>query len=501
MKFRHLTPATERIKHTYNSALDKSLYDIVSRAVARIKATKTSNEADVNRHKDVAADLAAHTAHEIQAAIKQHLNMHVRSCIIYPDFTPNAAVAIDLNLNLRRDLGDTASGRYTGRINDNKLVEKYAKLLAENVDIETGRHKLDASKYVQYDLYLASSLFNLGETYSEELTVGEIVAIIEHEIGHMVTFIQYIGQMYYRAGEIADTIPALSHDISNATSTEILEKASKIAAHTGAKAELGFVRKEIAKFMDIYSKFPKSAATDGAIGHIILNLLIRFIMAIFTSTIIPRNLILALTKQVSSVSNTYRYGQTSETLVSVRNYTFSERDADSFVAAQGRAGDLVSSLNKLYTKTGFINNRAIGKLGVLIATISALNYFVNLFIPRGVPYTSPYDAELIRLKMAVQNSIPAIKALNVPKELRDHYLTQLDKAFAAIDDLRADNKTNIQKFIFETFLRICKQGSVTGAIVNANLQADYTRLQDLTGSYIRNDTYYHAAKLDKIASA
>lgn len=520
MRFSSIVTAMERIQHRHKTELDRDLVTICEDALTHIKNTRVLNKDGTPQKADKVRQFKIHNylqkeiAPRIDAALKKHQGMKCKTTV-YNSPEINAAMHFDIpGLNLIRVFGhasDNPSGKAEPEDSMWDEERELYDLLNKSVDPTTGVINPAAYAHINYYMHLTLGPFMCSEVYNTdiEFTATEIAAIWLHEIGHMVTLTQFLSRTYYQATDLADALKLFTNRVEPMTAEQLEER-------------LDIVRSMVAKYHKNYlptydtmtakiralltkTKEDKSGAAPTLLIGILLQtaaayvlIIIGFIALMLGASIIASWCSMITDKPIESLFNNYNR-RTSETTFSTRNASVTEREADNFVTAHGRAGDLASALYKLYhaSSTSRISYRALGSNPVTYA-ISLVLDLVYKLLPPVTPYTNPYDTALVRFKQIIENSTVALKSADIPKEMRDQYIVQTEAAMAVYKEATSKSWANKRGLITEKLLKLSSAKSHVAGIVNANLQADYEVLQNITGGYIRNPLYLRAAILDQL---
>jgi hypothetical protein len=193
--------------------------------------------------------------------------------------------------------------------------------------------------------------------------------------------------------------------------------------------------------------------------------------------------------------------QQSETIVTQRNYSLTERSADSFATAMGYGGDLAQALATIISLpiAGKMRGGALGNSTALITMVEWIRYIGIVACPIDIfPYMTPYDNNIRRLEMIINNSVPGLKDPNTPKEVRDVYIEAFDNAKKALAEYKGQTWYKVNTFIFDKLLGAYSPRSVLGMVVNGNVSDDYDFLQDVTKELMNSGAYVQASKLSNL---
>lgn len=509
--FKQLHGAVERIAFQANSRLARQLVQAVELVVADIAAKGAPvNEqkllAETDKLKTFREQVAQIVLRETGLTVVLHVEQFytVNACM-WPVFNKDIAKAATLN-----DLLD-AFGRMAGertRPPAKTMKDVYDRLEAA-LDLKTGMVDPKLKDVFHIEICLAAELFTSVINFGPNVgfSAAEIAAIILHELGHGITFVENLRNAFYRATEARDSVRLLVANGGPETLVHLVtDTEQRVAQLKDPKRQQGY-QKLLDTSTDaadgVHTEIAAYIALDMLIGQVIMSGLLLCMAPFFLSGTFALGVINRLEKEVLAALaiGAGRGGKTSDIVNTLeQNASVSERIADEFVSRHGMGRPLAQALRKLSAYTSATPITAGKTLRAFLGMLTGMTSVASIVVPppMAIPGATPYDAPLKRLALLVENNMAIFKDPHLPKALRDRWIAETE---GLLKEAALARKTiwpeKARQFIWETLLRLSSAGSLTGMVVNANLQKDYAKLQDLTRHLIRNPLYFRAAQLQQ----
>lgn len=492
--------ATERVVFQYNSALTR-------RVVAACQAYL--DWADTTRPM-VSDKIAIATPARILAAAKyarnifapelvkisvEELNLIVKPIIerdelvfgngaMVPVFQ-TIADAKDWDKYITTQAGFSGTTHYT----PNKVDAHFFASLSKTVDLTTSRLTGRSKEYFIY-LLIYPTCFLGPEIYSTaiQLTAEEQAAIILHELGHGMTILEHIGDIYHRVDIVTNSIRYLS---TTADLNTLKTAAGAIQDQiTDEPEQKALMTRVVETFSTTVTQ--KMALVVGTILIIPILIIFSCLMTSF------------LSDRVDQDEN-----KTSDQIVTISNHAYIERIADEFVSRHGLGGSLVSAFSKIdgnesqhdTLKNGhycspvmdILHSNSVTKM--IMVALSILNDRFSLMLS---VTDKAYDPLWLRLEHLLLNNMVVFKDTQMSEATRRYFLNDTKAMIECLDAYKKSKSVKLYQLFWGTLTRIVSRNSMLDAFSTANLSADYDVLQVMTNGLIKNRLAYHAARLQSL---
>ncbi len=410
-----------------------------------------------------------------------------------------------------------------------KTFAKHLDILKSNFDKKTGmlkdkggKQKLFNPKITMYFCLDTAFLTQYYDKKNSMLTAGEIAAIVLHEVGHNVTFID-------RMGKLHRTLNVLSEPVSiNIKSFKDLKQTGKNVNQLLDMVDGNVPSKQSAVFRSVITTLEESAKDDRFKRfNIVLFILAAFIymcvVTIWTSARAGRLVRIAwgaTMKQnaiIKSVfSNLLGTNQSQLYDLVVGNQekkdsdfkhvlvdgTDVEFEADKFATMHGVGPLLVSGLDKMYTimtssakiTTRFGTATSIG-LSAHYACIKALIEFNT----SDIDYES-HGKSKERNRQIGKTLLSILRANNIPKEVEQEILLQYK--YFLVEAERAQKHQTTGRNRYKTFQKIINKiltlNGLLGFIVNGKVDQDYLAVMEAARDLANNELIYTRKRLEQL---
>ena len=493
--FERIFGAEERIYYQLHSALAKSLTELCQEALDYADTLPTDA---VTQYRKMEMYLKKDFTLRLQHIADKELNITLADSYIQFDASyANAAIWVhfrNISQYSSHDVHDTYSGLQIAT--DTEFFRKHiAEKFIGAVDLKTGRVNDAVKDQVQFGLVLSPSLF-LGKYIfkdTEPLTADEMASILIHEFGHALGVVEHAAENYYRADIFKDCIGKLG---SEKTCPESIKTDVEDFLKTAPAGICGDVSpQELAPMI-------KGVLGPGVVISVAIA---AFYLVIFLYEVYKQLQIICEGFSNYKDANTAYKGseKTSDVINTTQNAAYAERIADELVSRHGMARAYISGSVKYdqyldHGRVEFAHRADTFKLGQMI--IAAWRPFSNIFnlgpcYVLNIAYGGP---RINRLQAILQDTLSVFKDINLPKEIRDSYIADIEDIKHKIDTYQSTiAKTLYHRFWLAVYRIVAFKNPIT-AITTGNLSADYSTLQKLTGGLIRNPLFYQAARIQQL---
>jgi hypothetical protein len=484
-----LHPATERIAFQLNSPLAKKLVALCADTLAWVEETRKSHLVDgkiviatPDRIRDVTDYIKTTFVSRLVTICAQQLNL---SIVVYidsaTDYGNSAMFAFYVDVMKTKDFDRLlrANALYSGvaAYADTPFDASLFIKLASNIDLEKSKLFKKTKDYlcccfIQPANFLGPELFQ-GSVF---LTAEEQAAIILHELGHALTILEHMGDLYYRADIATNSITYLDTKASDKTVLQVVETLEK---HTPTDAP------------DYETALSAVKANVSHCHPVVAGIAFFF----FTGAVLSYIAWMVGAGVVGGINE--GSSKTSDTVVTQSNLSYCERMADEFVSRHGLGKALTSGLlkigvNKVALREAVSNNLLIKTTILSLAT--ACHFFgMFFFYDDGV-----YDPLWLRSDHLLQNNMVVFKDDTLSPALRTHFLAETKELITLVETYKKSKGFKLKSLFWGTIMRILSRGSVVDGFRTANLSNDYDKLQLMTNGLIKNKLFMHAARLKNL---
>lgn len=466
--------------------------------------------------------------HELTNVVKKEAGVELTTIILNKPKHASGSFAVSINLetgSLMDTLSEVTSGSTGFDDFDNFDFDKEGMEniidVANSLDRKSGKFKGNKfSKHLRATLYLdigfafVPDLLYIGIDKKYRLTSKELAGIVLHEIGHIVTLVEYVSYNGYAGLYCNQNLDKIKNDpnkVANILNSKTLLPSLKrnfteIEKYAPSISKMAFKRIETLEMIKL--EFSKKDVLNR-----VLNILSRFaviILQLFTPIIILGNMIalcyaLSIRKVIESMAHTIQNADQpmSREIVTDRSVFAIERLADEYVVLHQYGKYLGSGFKKIlhvfeimqhqgipsifgdrYSSRGF--QYLVGGIGILLKIINPIICFLN----------SPlYEAPDKRLKRLYQNSYNGLKKANMSDEMKASLLKDLDNNFNEYKQFRTKSLLDICMYLqkFETLLSFPLK-TIFNMLVETNYE-EYSNLLENIDSILSNSLYATSARL------
>lgn len=407
-------------------------------------------------------------------------------------------LALSNNINEANDFANSIMDRLSGFRNDREIIDTdpdtYDKLkqVADALDRTTHFVNLkDDLLGIQCHLILPIGAFMLTELFGKKianLTAAELAAVYLHEIGHLVTMVQYAADIIVRSTILDEKILQFN---KNADKTEKIKALKMLKETTKNKATV-----------DVIERVEKAQIENVSVGTKILSIINS--LTGFILFLIPFyfGILFRVLDDLFNFGKAVGSGEKVSDEVNTRLIkAFNERYPDEFVSQNGYSSYTISGLDKIISAMGNfsllgnpINNsvsRFIVKLEIVLFSIIGM---VIVKHPSDI-----YEDDFTRFERLIQNSYKSFKNQGMgPTEL-NILIKETERAIEAKNKYVKENK--VQKLWIDFFNYVTNFLTPAGIIRNVldrNFEVKYEDLQNKLNELNSSKLWYQSAKLKSL---
>jgi len=338
-------------------------------------------------------------------------------------------------------------------------------IISNNLDLNTSRLKSNVSK-IRSKLFLYLSVLMSKCLYPVHITPEEVTAMILHEIGHTMTYIELCTAMYHRCDIISNSVKLLQlekdDEILNKYGTDLIEIIKN-------NKDLTTIEKE--NLIKLITDDNKNKAYNLGIATIIT----------------------AISDKKLISDKNFQNAKVSDIVLTKLNFAYIERIADEFCVRHGYGHHLISGLEKSRKyQLGDFDTKYVP----YVRTVSTLTLLMKYFFgPITNGFISGYDDDILRCEEVYFNTLVRFKDSNLPKDVSLDFINSIKSLKNTINEIKERDIHKFRNLIFSTILRISNSGSLSDMLASANMIRDYEILQKMTNNLIRNPFYYQSERL------
>jgi hypothetical protein len=446
--------------------------------------------------------------------IEKHCGLIVNTFNVAPG--PCGMFAVDLSMGNATQVIRTME-QYTGvRLGDtSERASDNFKDITNAVDLEKsfltkqtyGKNKTLISVDMYFDPYIAFLSKEAIHKELPELEAREIAGIICHEIGHAFVLIERAAHEYMTLTRINNFIKPMNKDELKDPKflKERIEAVKVLAKEVENNSDLPAYHKTAIRKSAQAGEYLFKTMLDNPIMGVFLTAIalvvnMALIVLIGTPVCIQTN---SIVRELEDLKTRWyeQDGKTGDLKFSRKNLTLNERLADEFAARHGFGGDLAEGLVKLGDTLRFLHSTltiSVGNTGLRnsklffkLASIMKLRVAIFEFISPD----SIYEGDVFRIKRLMEDNLVALSD-NLPREARDHYITQYEKSLKAMGKVGKLSKA--KESIYKAIGNFTFTTQVLGMLKDGKLPKELEILADSTEAIIANKIQYYAAKLDQL---
>lgn len=389
--------------------------------------------------------------------------------------------------------------------------------MSESLDKKTG--KLSDNNALKININVPLGAFCITDIITKDLNFKpeEIVAIFMHEIGHIMTIIEYMKDSmylgYFGNNSLRDIKELVKNDPKKAIS-EIKKMSSEIEKRDKEKKYTKFTnvsKKLVDKIEpylnDVENIDERGEYRSGVITNFILSIL-AYVGIMFSITLVIISLL--LTREFLMINKESVDKFMTRDIATNKNTSLLERLADEYVSRYQMGKYLNSGLINLYKIVDELAkipsmkpvfNKALRDsrfLRFAATTISSpfllANYILTL---KNDGVTSEYEEICIRLRRNINNLHDVLKQRDIPDNIKQSILNDIDYMENALSHNRSRFELNaIEKairFILEILPKTLKKG--INILSENDPYKEYTQLFEYLDDMLSNKSFYYSNRI------
>lgn len=401
--------------------------------------------------------------------------------------------------------------------------------LAECIDLKNSRlkkqtfgpNKKKAAVEMYFDVNCAFLVQDfLPAKLAPAFTASEIAAIMMHEIGHAMTVIEHAADYYFSYQRVNNFISQLKHLQGVDAQKAVVEGCTYLMQvlkefKTKLRKDSPFAKPVMAtcdllsaacKGLQNYTKDegdPESWFTT--VTHFIGNTILAVLQFICLGIVSMTSFVMAMELLYEFSKLTYqdengRDLKATDVKANYNNTFLLERWADDFVARHGYGSELASGLNKI---NDYFNYGVLGTITSHRLRNSTLVNFLCFF--QGwlydkilwFSYLEPvgYENQYQRNYRILQNTYSFFKSNEVPGQVRDMWIRNVDKLKKEVDASKKMLDTDFGKAVWQTMRNLVNPFNWFSMLKNGNLDRDTEILMNKLDDISNNKFFYLGAKL------
>jgi hypothetical protein len=509
---RRLVSSNEAIDFQYSQEFPKKLIKLYDQIFDWLKeyderfgeptTVKESSKKILIAHKWVNDEIKP----RLTKLIKAYTNLDVDVLIPKPvDINSVTTIAILITDSRAEDMSSPIASYSKSRGDTN--IERYI-MISESISKDGLVRTM--SKQFKYTMFLPLGIFMVSSLYSvsEDFTSAELAAITLHEIGHAITFIEYSGYTRYM-GYVGNSILSdITTDIkeypeeSRKQIEKVIKKIKKSDRYKNetVKNMVKYVESNIEKTFDYNEK----GTVVEHYAFFIFNLITAITTFMSVLYMLPNITQLASTNALVA-EIMYSVGSTDDTARGTkRKNTLMERLADEYVSRHLLSKELNTGLIKLtnliykHSGTPFImlnkQMRTSKMTKLFIHITSSPLMLLTTLLTENVPDTT-YEKLSVRLARNIQNLKVALKDKNIPKDIRNKILDDIDDMEKKLKDNRISRVCKLAGI----FIRLTRDVvSSPFTLPLGNLNSTYGKFFDDIDELMANNIYKRTSELKRL---
>ena len=352
----------------------------------------------------------------------------------------------------------------------------------------------------------------------------ELTAILLHEIGHMLTILEYASHLMYtgyygnnlvynylRANEqqkkiiindIKKNLGWLEKLYIRIKSDNLLGKsAAAISTHIESIIRIIKIIQQIKHISKVLTK--------------IVGIVLPWIISLYTFIIACDYVSVYLLEEDIEALTTKKYGKSTEPASIRQSYLF-ETLADEFVSRFGYSRYLNSALEKIHRYKAAELSPYVADFMHTRARIFnfVMNLFLSIIFTLRFPFLlfsviskSEYQSLMERLERNLYNMYSVIKQTkDLPADYQKTLLRDIEDMRKRLHSFSMENMRQVSTYgkLFQTILDYILLGKlqkalISGVFADAQMKTEVRKFLEVTDKLLSNSLYYHSAKLKDIA--
>lgn len=541
-QFNSVNPAfdacLEAIDFQVNSGFPKELDREFQAVIDYVKAYDAehgavdSPEKALLKHKHVEKMIKEITGPKLKKIVKKYTNFEVYSVVTELPSTFDAALGFAMSVEGTEEtvlqqidiinIINAASG-------EDPITEKTTKrTLDAMLDMSKTLHRkkgiVGKNEIIKVKIFLPVGGFvinDLIKTDKYNFTPNEITAIFLHEVGHIMSFVEYTRDLSYygyygnnilrKVNEMAEQDPI---NTAKATLSVVKEKESQVKNKTHKlilKNASMLLEKIISVSTDEISLDEHAAYKN----RIVVSMIATIISIIFSTLFLALVFIpyILLGDLFLSIEKSDEINLNSRELRTQKNSTMYERLADEYVSRHQYSKHLNSGLIKFSFIVEKIINYGFNKPmysnanKLILVTRTILNIFST--IPSFMMYiitlqnhgfSSTYEHDLLRLRRNIQNLHDLLKDPKLSPEIKSSIVADIDEMEATLANVKSKYSLNMFEKLFKFILNIPSSVIMSPKFIfgSGNIEKQYEDLFEYFDIMLSNKSFYYSQKIDSI---
>lgn len=534
------TPGLEAIAFQTNSKLGSRLTELFQTGVDWVEAYDENNDTSVDstrlvKSKSLYGFFDKEIVPKFAKIVKEETGLVVEkfvTCGKEQGLTGLFAVYLGFKHdNEAEDLMTRATGSSDTATAGKEKIRQDMMDMVNMLDLEKG--KLTNSTYgskketptvdIYFDVNMAFMLKDYLPatiTDGENMTAREIAAILMHEIGHAMTFIEHSADLYVVRQRLNDVKYNLAHETDLTTLTEKFcaaigpiaqflssfksddKVATKVLNSIGVQATAAIRRleQEVKDDKDTVEEAGIVSEVAGAVGDV-AGAVLRFIYLGIVSILLAAVfwgvgvfLINELARASLYADNLEKH-KNSDFNVNYNNSFLMERWADEFVSRQGYGDDLASGLTRLIramdyaTHMGEVNTAAMRQNAVYGYLTDALSKVLSFTLFEWAINSFGYEETFERVHRLCQNQYAFFKKAHLDGQLTDDWYMRLKR----LEELREQHRNKLKNPVTDFASKVLKDFLLIPNwyyyIKNGQYDREYEKLQNQLDDISNNPLY------------
>jgi hypothetical protein len=401
--------------------------------------------------------------------------------------------------------------------------KNYLKVLDISRSLDKVKGRITRQNGMPVTICIPIGIFCMGDYIKKDLhkyqmTAEEIAAVTLHEIGHIFSFVEYMGDacfMGYFGNSIMRDVTASFHKDPLLTTDNIIAEAEKVKPKDKRAAML------LEKSTAIAKRF-RSGLVDGD-GHytevgysgVILRLILT-ILANITLLVGTIQLTTLFQMQLFLMNVLPDNKDIKRDYAAVKSASMFERLADEYVSRYQMSKHLNEALIKLgnmlantkFLQFGPIYNARLNQsliLAIIIRVISIPNQLFYMTVRTlGHEKDGTYESDDVRLRRNISNLVDVLKDKSLPPEVRQTLVADIDFMEESLKKKETryiyDFVSKLMGFIFSIPANILSL-PFTHILGSANADKEFFKLFEHLDQMMSNKSFYYAAKIEDIINS
>lgn len=514
--------ATEAISPQIDSKFKKDLIDIFELGFEfrkSIDPNVMANQGEIAMRNYKAFEMSNYVKKylipEFSKLVNTHTGLLVSKVFVHSDVNtgPIGLFAVDISFGDWKAASttmDRVTGIKKGDFNDSvtnmmQMANNFDTTSGKITNNKFGNKKISVKIY--FDALFAYCLHDFLPVAAEEFTAEELAAIMLHEIGHALTFIERSGDWFFTQKRLVEHLENTTahRDITEAIDTiypEIKKSLLTIIKEKDInKKHIAFLIKCMDKMEKISNKVKDiKADTSVTIFSGIVNILYPLFLGLvlYFPYTIAIFVFVKLATQLTDAIDLNSAGKTSDTASSRLNISFCERMADEYVTMHGASRALASALSKLYKSGDYLILGSISSVTIRNSIMFNLYFKLMAFlltIPFNIASTDTYEENYQRLARIAQNNIKLFKDPKLPAYLRQELVSDHEEVLRICKDNKGLLDTKVGASIWYMLEALSDPVVGVKIILSGNLRRDYEKLSNKVDEICNNKMYFQYQKL------